>query len=133
MSEFQYKAGLNHVGSYQASGIPYVTGGLTAPTGSGTPISIDFPSVTKFITVTNGSTVASNAYLRVGYSQNGVAGTNYSLVPPMSSVTYEVKATKLFLLGNTAAITGLVSVAAGLTGIFGYDLATVYSGSNGIG
>jgi hypothetical protein len=51
----------------------------------------------------------------------------------MSSITYEVRATKLFLLGNTSAITGLVSVAAGLTGITGYDLATIYSGSNGIG
>jgi hypothetical protein len=133
MSEFQYKAGLHHVGSYQISGIPYVTGGLTAPTGSGTPISIDFPSVTQFITVTNGSTVVSNAYLRVGYSLSGTQGTNYTLVPPMSSITYEVRATKLFLLGNTTAITGLVSVAAGLTGITGYDLATDYSGSNGIG
>lgn len=133
MSEFQYKAGLNHVGSYQISGIPFVSGGITAPTGSGTPISVEFPSVTKFITVTNGSTVVSNAYLRVGYSSNGVSGTNYSLVPPMTSVTYEVRATKIFLLGNTTAITGLVSVAAGLTGITGFNLATTYSGSNGIG
>jgi hypothetical protein len=133
MSEFQYKAGLNHVGSYQISGIPFVSGGLTAPTGSGTPISVDFPSVTKFISVTNSSPLAGGVALRVGFSENGIKGTNFAFVNPQATLTMEVRATKLFLLSNGAALTGLVSVNAGLTGIANYNLATIYSGSNGIG
>ena len=53
---FNYKAGLHNVGSYQVSGIPYVTGGLTAPTGSGTPIAVNFPSVTQRFWIHNGDT-----------------------------------------------------------------------------
>jgi len=131
MADFQYKAGLNHVGSYQISGLPFVTGSLTAPTSSGTPISIDFPNVTKFISVNNPSTIGG-PQLRVGFSENGIKSTNYVLVNPQATLTLEVRATKLFLLSNAAAIPN-VSVAAGLTGIVGYDLASTYSGSLGIG
>jgi len=133
MAEFQYKAGLHNVGSYQVSGIPYVTGSLTAPTSSGTPIVIEFPSVTKFVTVTNSAAIGGTQ-LRVGYSENGVKGTNFCLVNPQASVTYEVKTDKIYLLSNGAAITNLVSICAGLTGIeTNYSLAATYSGSNGIG
>lgn len=133
MSEFQYKAGLHHVGSYQISGIPYVTGSLTAPTSSGTPIVVEFPSVTKFVTVTNGVAIGGAA-LRVGYSENGVKTTNFCLVNPQASVTYEVRTDKLYILSNGAAITNLVSVAAGLTGIqTDQSLTVIYSGSVGIG
>ena len=133
MSEFQYKAGLHHVGSYQISGIPYVTGSLTAPTSSGTPIVVEFPSVTKFVSVTNSAAIGGPA-LRVGYSENGVKGTNFSLVNPQATVTYEVRTDKVYLLSNGVAITNLVSVAAGVTGIqIDQSLTAIYSGSVGIG
>jgi len=133
MSEFQYKAGLNNVGNYSISGIPYVSGGLTPPTSSGTPISLEFPTVTKFITVSNLSPFTSPVAIRVGFSENGVKSGNYVCVPANSSLTLEVRTTKLFLLSNGVALANSASVCAGLTGIAGYDLATVYSGSNGIG
>lgn len=133
MSEFQYKAGLNNVGNYSISGIPYVSGGLTAPISSGTPLMLEFPSVTKLITVTNLTPFTSPVAIRVGFSENGVKGNNYASVPANSSLTLEVRTTKLFLLSNGVALTNSASVCAGLTGITGYDLAGIYSGSNGIG
>lgn len=130
MSEFQYKAGLNHVGAYQISGIPFAVGGLTAPATASAPISVEFPSVTKFITVTN---LDSSNAVRVGFSENGIKGSNYITVPPQTSLTLDLRVTKIFILSDDGALSTAISVAAGLTGITGYDLATTYSGSNGIG
>jgi hypothetical protein len=133
MAEFQYKAGLNNVGNYQISGIPFVSGGITAPISSGTPVSIEFPSVTQFISVSNLCPAAAPVAIRVGFSENGVKGTNYVCVPANTTLTLDVRATKVFLLSNGVALANSASISAGLTGIQGYDLATTYSGSNGIG
>jgi hypothetical protein len=133
MSEFQYKAGLNNVNNYIISGIPFVSGSITAPISSGTPVAIEFPSVTQHITVTNLCPLASPVAIRVGFSANGVKGTNYVCVPANDSLTLDVRTTKIFLLSNGVALANSASVCAALTGIKGYDLATVYSGSDGIG
>lgn len=131
------KAALNHVGSYQISGIPFVSGGLTIPSSSATPIEISFPSVTQRIWVHNQDTTYD---LRVGFSSNGVKNNNYYIVDAdkttNSSVPQEfrVKTDKIYLLGsNSSNNTTNVSVFAELTGITGYKLAAVYSGSVGIG
>ena len=42
-----YTAGLNNVGSYQVSGIPYLSGGIDA---TGGVASLNFPNVTRWIT-----------------------------------------------------------------------------------
>lgn len=136
--EFQYKAGLNHVGSYQVSGIPFVTGALTVPTSSGTPLEITFPSITQRIHIHNND---SSAGVKVGFSANGVKGTNYWLVEPHATngkntdyIELKVKTNKLYLISNGAAISNGVYVAAELTGINPeFDLAASLSGSNGIG
>ena len=52
MGEFQYKAGVNNVGSYQVSGIPFVVR-VQAPVSTNTPIKIDFPSLTKYLIIKN--------------------------------------------------------------------------------
>lgn len=44
----QYEPGIGHVGSYQASGHPYMTGSIVGP---GATKKIEFPHVTKSITV----------------------------------------------------------------------------------
>ena len=76
MSEFQYKAGLNNVGSYQVSGVPFLTGALTVPTSSGTPLEISFPTVTKYFEIINLGSVD----IKVGFSSNGIKGTNSYIV-----------------------------------------------------
>lgn len=137
--EFQYKAGLNHVGAYQVSGIPYVTGALNIPTASSnTPLEITFPAITQRIHIHNND---ASEGVKIGFSANGVKGTNYWLVEPHATngkntdyIELKVKTNKIFLISTGAAISGKVFVAAELTGInVGFDLAASYSGSNGIG
>ena len=136
MSEFQYKAGLNHVGSYQISGIPFATGSLVAPLTSSAPLVIEFPSVTQRIWIHNRSNTAD---LRVGFSANGILGTNFYVIDSDSgndtSVPQElrVRATKIYLSSNNGVVCGPIAIFAELTGITGYDLDAAYSGSVGIG
>lgn len=129
------KPGLNHVGNYQVSGIPFVSGGITAPAIGSTALEIEFPSATQKIKILNTNTTVP---LRVGFSSLGVTGSNYYLVQPTAAgntntVDLRVKTNKIFLLSNGAALTSNVFVEAELTGITGYDLAANYSGSVGIG
>jgi hypothetical protein len=116
MSEaFIYSAGLGNVGSYQVSGIPFVTGGVDASSAT----KISFPYVTRWVQVVN----TGDGMARVGFSENGVEGTKYITVPnitvggvgtalpPISSI-FEVKVTELWISGSNS-----VDVIAGLTNI----------------
>ena len=47
---YQPTAGLNNVGSYQTSGIPWASSSLGLTT---SPAEVSFPSVTKFVTIKN--------------------------------------------------------------------------------
>lgn len=111
MSEsFIYSAGLGNVGSYQASGIPWVSGGISATTIK----SVSFPYVTRWIYVVNNGT----GDLKVGFSQNGVQGSRYFTVQAATAgkdtttIRLEVKATELWFSGSTS-----VDIVAGLTNI----------------
>lgn len=134
----QLRAGLHNVGSYQVSGIPFVSGGLTAPSSSAIPLVVQFPSVTQKIIIHNNDTSRG---LKVGFSANGVKNTNHWYLEPHSTngksndrVELRVKTDKIFLLGNDASYTTTpIYIAAELTGITGYDLSTAYSGAVGIG
>lgn len=132
---FQYKAGLNNVGNYQVSGIPYVTGGFTIPSGSSQPLEIIFPSVTQRIHIHNNDTTHG---VRVGFSANGVKGTNYWLIEPHTTsgknndyMELRVKTDRIFLISNSNSNTTTGSfIAAELSGIkLDFNLAEAYSGS----
>ena len=102
-----YTAGLNNVGSYQVSGIPYLSGGLDATSGA----SLNFPNVTRWVQISNSGSVD----LLYGYSENGAAGSNVGIVFPNSTTPrLEIKATELYMQGGTA---NGVYVAAGLTNL----------------
>jgi len=130
MAHFQYKAGLGHVGSYQVSGVPYVTGSIAAGDGGAQgPVQVAFPSVTSWIVVSN---VGGSADLKVGFSQNGVNGTsgNYWLTLDQNQVSpkLEVKVTEIWLSGSNGC-----SVMAGLTSIENNSINNINvspSGSN---
>jgi hypothetical protein len=117
--QYPYGVGLGNVGSYQVSGIPYATSSITAPASSGTPTQINFPDVTQRIVVSNVNTASP---LRVGFSSNGVKGTNYFIIPQATSTTnfpsqeFRVKVASIFLLSHTATPTS-ASVFAELTNI----------------
>lgn len=134
MSEFAYKAGLHSVGSYQASGIPYATSSVIAAALGNAPTRVQFPNVTKFVTIKN---TDSSLYVRAGFSSIGVSGTvagnsNFFLLSPAESYTADLRITDLFLLGDTTA-SCTVSIIAGLTGIRASELVNNWSGSIGVG
>jgi hypothetical protein len=116
-----YYVGLQNVGSYQVSGVPFVTG-ATAPVSSSTPVEIVFPEVTQRIIVAN----TGLADLRVGFSANGVKNTNNYFVVHQHDATvsahYEtidlrVKVSSIFLLSNSGTVTTSARIAAELTNI----------------
>ena len=127
----RYYPGVSSVGQYQMSGEPYATSSLVVSPSAATEIK--FPAVTKFFTVVNTHS-GSSSPLRVGFSQNGVAGSNYFVLDNGESYTGELRVRYLYLLGDFAGTTG--SIIAGITGIeselsgvSGYN----YSGSQGVG
>jgi hypothetical protein len=141
---YPYGVGISNVGSYQVSGIPFVTG-ATAPVSSSTPVEIVFPEVTQRIIVAN----TGLADLRVGFSANGVKNTNNYFVihqhDAAVSAHYEtidlrVKVSSIFLLSNSGTVTTSARIAAELTNIDTSLLAKSgptglpnWSGSVGVG
>jgi hypothetical protein len=124
------QAGINNVGSYQVSGIPFVTGNLTLPLTSSAPLRIDFPSVTSYFEFRN----HGGYHARLAFSANGLKGTNYYLVEPSGSVQIRAKATSVFLASNNPTNTlSSCTLIASLTGITGYDLTSALTGVSGIG
>ena len=137
---FIYSVGLNNVGSYQVSGIPFATGNLTVPASGSTPLKIEFPFVTQWVSVTN-----TNAkHVRLGFSENGVknGGQNYVLIHEDNHPTfnlYNLKLTELYLLSDTGQSVTNFSVIAGLTNIPVERIDNIspsgsnWSGSAGVG
>ena len=130
MAEFKFaKPGLNSVGQYQLSGIPYATASLAIASGSVTEV--EFNTVTKFVTVVNEHS-GSSAKLRVGFSETGVSGSNYFILDNGESYTGEFRVSSLYLRGDTVNTTA--SVIAGLTMIESDEnLPTNWSASRGTG
>jgi len=130
--QFPYGVGLSNVGSYQVSGVPYATSSIAVPASSSTPIEVAFPDITQRVVVENTSTGAD---LRVGFSSNGVRGSNYFLIKAASANAYSlqdfrVKVSSIYLLSHTATPTS-ASVFAELTNIATSHLNN--SGPNGVG
>ena len=133
MGEFQYKAGLNHVGSYQISSIPYMSSSIMAPIFSDTPLEIVFPSITKTVTVKNETSVGAAArLLRFGISSNGVKNTNYIKLNNGEAFSLDIRVSKIYLISDNS-LTVEASVYAGLTGIENNNLPNNWSGSIGVG
>lgn len=136
--DWQYP-GLADVGSYQMSGIPFASSSITVPVNSGAPLKIQFPYVTKFVTVVNENT-GTNVQMRVGFSVNGVSGsgTNFFLLDNGESYTGEWRIEDIFLISNSTSQTS-ASVIAGLTYIprgiptDGASSGNNWSGSSGVG
>ena len=130
---YKYTKGLGNVNSYKISGIPYATGSITveASTG-GTPTRVEFPNVTKFVTVQNED---AGGTIRVGFSEAGVTGSinnYYGTVGAQKSITFDVRVKEIYLLADGGSAIDNVSVVAGLTGISNIELPTNWSGSVGV-
>lgn len=128
--EWQYP-GLSDVGSYQLSAIPFATGNVPVVALGVSTTQISFPSVTKFVTIVN-ETTGANAQMRVGFSSNGVKGTNYFVLDNGESYTGEWRITSIFLMGNSATAP-TASIVAGVTNVPVIELTANWSGSSGVG
>ena len=144
-------AGPNDVGSYQLSGVPYVTSS-NGNTINSVPTVVQFPFVTRFFVVSN----TSEHPLRIGFSKNGVnvpegltssygkysSNRNYFVISGSggnspSSLRLELRCKELWFRrdGATEAMNSGFSLIAGLTGIrsdqFPVLTASFRSGSTG--
>jgi len=134
MSEFQFvKPGLNAVGQYQLSGIPFLSSSINVHANTGALAAQDyttiaFPTVTRFVTVANTNTGA-NVPLRVAFSINAVKAVtaHYFDLANGESYTGEWRVTKLYMLGNGAPTSA--SVIAGCSMIGLENLPGNWSGS----
>lgn len=130
-----YRAGLGNVGSYQASAKPFLSSSINV-TGSGTVVRINFPNVTRFVTIKNcgPDDGSADAMMRVGFSENGVNGSNYLILDNQESYSADWRVTSLYLRVDTiSAINATASVIGGLTAIDQVELLHNWTGSEGVG
>mgnify|MGYP003145542432 CR=1 FL=1 len=139
-SSWKMNVGINNVASYQVSGRPFASGNINAADAH----KIEFPFVTRWIMITNKSE-AGGTGVRVGYSEAGISGSNYFVIPSGSaSERLEVKVSEIWLYGCAAngavgsgAYTTNVDVAAGMTSILPVRTSgskgPSWSGSSGVG
>jgi len=136
------KAGINHVPSYQISGIPYVTSSnLQECTSETTSIRVQFPYVTSWIIVQCTGSATSNGTLKFGFSDNGVTSRAkvsdnrfFILKDGQSTPRLELRCKELYFARSGSVSTGF-NVIAGLTTIVRGNLIDITgsSGFSGIG
>ena len=126
----------NSADEYLIAGVPFVTSSNGAEATNTAAIQINFPYVTQWVKVFNNSAAATS--LRVGFSTNGIKGTetkNYFVVSgSQNSGELKVKCKSLFLSSNNGTNVSF-SVVAGLTMVKDmYPLTGTFSdGSSGPG
>ena len=114
MSTYNYKPGLGNVGSFQVSGVPYVTGGVDC-SGALAPQRITFPRVTSWVMFQSADSCDDEEdeceAMKVAFSLNGL-DENFFYVEGGTVGPLELKVTELWVSGSDHCV-----VVAGLTGI----------------
>ena len=98
----RYHVGLGNVGSYQVSAKPFITSSIQVPvSGASSFESINFPYVTKFVTIKNDGPNSHGATLRVAFSADGLKdeNNNYFILSGSESFSADLKVTKTFNKG----------------------------------
>ena len=93
-----YRAGLHNVGSYQVSGLPWVTGSTLAAAAED---KISFPSITKSITVFNNGVNSCRVHFVPASAGNVIGGLHFITIPPSGSLTekhtFNVKCKEVYI------------------------------------
>jgi len=115
--------GLNHVGAYQVSGRPYLSGACVAPVSGGAGLVIHFPYVTKWFQIEPHS--GSFQSMRVAFSENGLHGKGTANIRIHASSSFcrpiDMKVSELWLMSEDSAtftfdlMAGLTNIAVGST------------------
>lgn len=118
----RYQAGLQHVGSYQVSGVPFVTGSDNLDAGK--EFKIEFGAVTKSILVRNPGTVDLRVHFASTGSGNVYSGRHFLKLTgssgqgaTISELNIECKCTEIYISNNTATDNAVYEVFAELTAI----------------
>lgn len=109
MSMNNARPGIGSVPEYQVSGVPWALSGSVS-----TAQEFDFPMVSRAITVANNS--AAGTFLLVGFTQNGVNGSNCFPLDGGKTQRFEVRCRDLWLRGQGGATVNF-GVLAELTAI----------------
>ena len=125
MPQFKYQAGINSVGSYQVSGMPWVSGSTTlAP---GIEERYIFPTVAKTVLVVN----ESNQDIRVHYNSTGsgnvVSGRHYAtLTVTRDSIELGLKCKEIYISAPSSnGGNASYAIVADLTGISTSEMYTL--------
>jgi hypothetical protein len=106
-------SGIGSTAEFQSSALPYVTSS-TAPA-AGSPVRIDLPKVSKFITLLNRDTTPANS-ISFGFTRSGVvSSSNKFIVPGGQQVTLELRVKEIWV--QAEAGTPQYSLCVGLTTI----------------
>lgn len=92
------RPGFNAAPEYMVSGIPHVLSGSATTS----PAVIEFPYVTRAVTVTNNS--AAGSVLRVGFTLNGVNLTNNFPLDGKQTVRLEVRVRDLWVRSEVGTV-----------------------------
>jgi len=111
MSTYNYKPGLGNVGSFQVSGVPYVTGGVNCREEHGEQ-HITFPRVTSWVMFQNDNSEENGDPMKVAFSLNGLDENFFYVGLDVPVGPLELKVTELWVSGSDNCV-----VVAGLTGI----------------
>ena len=96
-----YGVGLGNVGSYQVSGVPWITG--SSALGAGVEVGYELPMVSKSITVINRSAEDIRVHFNSTGSGRVVDGNHFVLFDSKEdSYTFNVKATQLYVSAPAA-------------------------------
>jgi len=112
--------GLHNVGSYQSSGIPYVTGSadMAASGSAGMQDKIEFPTVTKSVTLINTGTSELRLHFADATTETATWTQFHYVALPHNkdSVTLNVKCSDIYV-SNAGTGTGKYTLFAELTNI----------------
>ena len=135
---FDYRAGLGNVGSYQASAKPFLSSSINVSS-NGDVVRIDFPNVTRFVTIKNigPDDGSADINMRVGFSQHGTNGViydNYLLLGNQESYSADWRVTSVFLrVDASGSFNATASIIGGMTAIDSIELSHNWTGSQGVG
>tara|TARA_R110002124_G_scaffold116941_3_gene273741 strand:- start:595 stop:1008 length:414 start_codon:yes stop_codon:yes gene_type:complete len=111
-----YGPGISSVGSYQVAGTPWMTGSANIPANQ--EDIINFPGVTKSITIINRAAPDLLVHFAATGSGNVIDGVHYiSLTEQRDSITLNVKTNVMFISNVDGTDAGHYEVFAELTGI----------------
>ena len=108
MSSNIYTAGLNHVGSYQVSGKPYLSGS-NMPGDQTSSLRFQFPSVSKSITVKSNYAHSIRVHFapytagQHDYAKGADNNDNFVTIASSGSQTFDVKCKEIFISSTNNA------------------------------